>query len=185
MPGQTQSRPGPRAICTIGSGRARGLCCLSAVKALEKDNLMLRPLIAAAIAATAILPTAVTAGPIEDRKAIMKANGRDTKMAADMLKGAVPFDAAAANKILANYAAAAKAFPAHFPANSKTGGETEAAPAIWDKPADWKAATAKFQADTAAAAALKPGDAAGFGKAFGMVTANCKSCHEGFRIKKG
>ena len=28
-------------------------------------------------------------------------------------------------------------------------------------------------------------DAAGFGKAFGMVTANCKSCHEGFRIKKG
>uniref|UniRef100_UPI00286D9645 cytochrome c n=1 Tax=Sandarakinorhabdus sp. TaxID=1916663 RepID=UPI00286D9645 len=97
----------------------------------------------------------------------------------------VPFDAAMANKILANYAAAAKAFPAHFPASSKTGGETEAAPAIWDKPADWKAATAKFQADTTSAAALKPTDAAGFGKAFGMVTANCKSCHEGFRIKKG
>jgi cytochrome c556 len=146
---------------------------------------MMKPAVVAAVLAAVILPTAVVAGPIEDRKAIMKGNGRDTKMAGDMLKGVAPFDAAMANKILANYAAAAKAFPAHFPANSKTGGETEAAPAIWDKPADWKAATAKFQADTAAAVALKPTDAASFGKAFGMVTANCKSCHEGFRIKKG
>lgn len=145
---------------------------------------MLRPMLAAILATAVILPTMALAGPIEERKAIMKGNGRDTKMGGDMLKGVVPFDAAVAGKILANYAAAAKAFPAHFPITSKTGGETEAAPAIWDKPADWKAATAKFQADSAAAAALKPTDAAGFGKAFGMVTANCKSCHEGFRIKK-
>ena len=146
---------------------------------------MMRAVLAAVLATTVILPaTVATAGAIEDRKAIMKGNGRDTKMGGDMLKGVTPFDAAMANKILANYAAAAKAFPAHFPATSKTGGETEAAPAIWEKPADWKAATAKFQADTAAAAALKPTDATSFGKAFGMVTANCKSCHEGFRIKK-
>ena len=145
---------------------------------------MLRTVIAATLAAAVILPTAAFAGPIEDRQAIMKGNGRDTKMGGDMLKGAVPFDAAAANKILANYAAAAKAFPNHFPAGSDKG-DTEAAPAIWTKPADWKAATAKFQKDTATAVALKPTDAASFGKAFGMVTANCKSCHEGFRIKKG
>ncbi len=147
---------------------------------------MMRAVLAAVLAAAVTLPaTIAAAGPIEDRKAIMKGNGRDTKLGADMLKGAVPFDAAAATKILANYAAAAKAFPGHFPANSKTGGETEAAPAIWDKPADWKAATAKFQTDTAAAVAMNPTDAAGFGKAFGLVTANCKSCHEAFRIKKG
>jgi cytochrome c556 len=150
---------------------------------------MLRAVLAATLAAAVILPAATaTAGPIEERQAIMKGNGRDTKLGGDMLKGAVPFDAAAANKILANYAAAAKAFPNHFPAGSDKaapGGETEAAPAIWSKPADWKAATAKFQKDTAAAAAMKPTDAASFGKAFGMVTANCKSCHEGFRIKKG
>jgi cytochrome c556 len=70
------------------------------------------------------------------------------------------------------------------PATAKTGGETEASPAIWSMPADWKIATEKFQRDTVAAAALKPATAADFGKAFGMVTANCKSCHEGFRIKK-
>jgi cytochrome c556 len=146
--------------------------------------MMLRAVLAAALTATIVLPAAAVAGPIEDRQAIMKANGRDTKMGGDMLKGATPFDAAAANKILANYAAAAKAFPNHFPAGSDKG-ETEAAPAIWTKPADWKAATAKFQKDTAAAAAMKPATLADFGKAFGMVTANCKSCHEGFRIKKG
>lgn len=147
--------------------------------------MMLRPMFAAALAIAVILPAATAAaGPIEDRQAIMKGNGRDTKMGGEMLKGVVPFDAAVANKILANYAAAAKAFPAHFPANSKTGGDTEASPAIWTMSADWKIGTDKFQKDTAAAAALKPTDAATFGKAFGMVTANCKSCHEGFRIKK-
>lgn len=146
---------------------------------------MKRAILAAVLASAVILPAVAQAGPIEDRKAIMKGNGRDTKMGGDMLKGVTPFDAATATKILANYAAAAKAFPAHFPANSKAGGETEAAPAIWDKPADWKAATAKFQADTATAAGMKITDAASFGKAFGLVTANCKSCHEGFRIKKG
>ncbi|WP_310475365.1 cytochrome c, partial [Sandarakinorhabdus sp.] len=97
--------------------------------------MMLRAVAAAVLATAVILPSVALAGPIEDRKAIMKGNGKDTKMGGEMLKGVVPFDAAMANKILANYAAAAKAFPAHFPASSKTGGETEAAPAIWDKPA--------------------------------------------------
>ncbi len=147
---------------------------------------MLRVVSAAVLAVAVILPaTLASAGPIEDRQAIMKGNGRDTKAGGAMVKGETPFDAAAANKILANYAAGAKAFGKHFPASSKTGGDTEAAPAIWDKPADWKAALAKFQTDTAAAVAMKPADAASFGKAFGLVTANCKSCHEAFRIKKG
>lgn len=145
---------------------------------------MLRATVAAILATAVILPAAVQAGPIEDRRAIMKGNRADTKAGAEMLKGTVPFTAAAAQKILANYAAAAKAFPTHFPATSKTGGETEASPAIWSKPAEWKIATAKFQKDTADAVALKPATAAEFGKAFGMVTANCKSCHEGFRIEK-
>ncbi|WP_439547097.1 c-type cytochrome [Sandarakinorhabdus sp.] len=145
----------------------------------------MRMFVAAVLATAIILPAAnAAAGPIEDRQAIMKGNGRDTKMGGDMLKGATPFDAATANKILANYAAAAKAFPTHFPAGSNTG-DTEASSAIWSMPADWKIATDKFQKDTAAAAAMKPATAADFGKAFGMVTANCKSCHEGFRVKKG
>jgi len=129
-------------------------------------------------------PALAQGGPIAARQALMKANGRDAKAGGDMLKGAVPFDAGNAQTILANMADVAKKFGTHFPKGSNTG-DTEAAPAIWEKPADWQAALAKFQKDTAAAVAMKPATAADFGKAFGMVTANCKSCHEGFRIKKG
>ena len=76
---------------------------------------MMRAVLAAVLATAVILPaTVATAGPIEDRKAIMKGNGRDTKMGGDMLKGVAPFDAATANKILANYAAAAKAFRVYY-----------------------------------------------------------------------
>jgi len=32
--------------------------------------------------------------------------------------------------------------------------------------------------------AAKPATAADFGKQFGLVTANCKSCHEAFRVQK-
>ena len=146
---------------------------------------MIRSVFAAVLAIAVTLPaTIAAAGPIQDRQEIMEGNGKDTKAGGAMLKGETPFNAVTANKILANYVAAAKAFPAHFPASSKTGGDTEASSAIWSMPVDWKIATDKFQKDTVAAAALKPTDAAGFGKAFGMVTANCKSCHEGFRIKK-
>ncbi|WP_353200215.1 cytochrome c [Sandarakinorhabdus sp.] len=144
---------------------------------------MLAAVLATAIILPAIAPAVAFAGPLEDRQAIMKGNGRDTKLGGDMLKGVTPFDAAVANKILANYVAAAKAFPGRFPAGSN-GGDTEASPAIWSKPAEWRAATTKFQTDTIAAAATKVSTQPEFGKAFGMVTANCKSCHEGFRIKK-
>lgn len=133
-----------------------------------------------ALAAPALAQT----GHIDARQAIMKQNGRDTKAGGDMLKGATPFDAAKAQTILDNYASGAKAFGTHFPKGSETGGDTEASPAIWSKPADWKAALAKWQKDTGAAAASKPTTIAAFGAAFGQVTQNCKSCHEGFRVKK-
>ena len=32
--------------------------------------------------------------------------------------------------------------------------------------------------------AAKPPTLADFGKQFGAVTSNCKSCHESFRVKK-
>jgi phosphate acetyltransferase len=53
---------------------------------------------------------------------------------------------------------------------------------------DFNAAVAKFKADTDAAAAASgkdgPADLEAFKAAIGPVFANCKSCHEGFRVKK-
>ena len=100
-----------------------------------------------------------------------------------MLKGEVPFDAAKAQAIFAGMHSVAAKFGNYFPAGSG-GGDSEAAPAVWEKPAEFKAALAKFEKDTAAAMAAKVTTKEAFGQQFGMVTANCKSCHETFRIKK-
>jgi cytochrome c556 len=124
------------------------------------------------------------ADPIATRKALMKQNGKDIGAAMKMIKGEEPFDAAKAQAIFASMNGVAMKFGTHFPATSKTGGETEAAPAIWEKPADFKAANIKFQNDTKAAMAAKPATLDAFKAAFGPVAGNCKSCHESFRIKK-
>ena len=138
----------------------------------------------AAIAAPVLAQTAAPTGPIETRKAMMKSVGASTKAGGDMLKGATPFDAAKAEAIFKAMNDVAKGYAAQFPAGSQTGSNTEAAPAIWAKPAEFKAAVSRFEADTAMALAAKPATQADFGKQFGMVTANCKSCHEAFRIAK-
>lgn len=136
-----------------------------------------------AVAAAVAVPALAQSGPIEARQALMKTNGRDAKAGGDMLKGTSPYDAARAKAIFASMNDVANKYGALFPANSKTGNKTEAAPAIWEKPAEFKAAVAKFQADTALAMKADLSTQAAFGAQFGKVTANCKSCHESFRVK--
>jgi cytochrome c556 len=137
--------------------------------------------IAAALAAAA---TAQPADPIKVRQELMKENGRDLKAAVAMLKGETPYDQAKAVALFKDMNDVASKFGNYFPKGSETGGDTEAAPAIWSKPADFKAAVAKFQKDTAAAAAANPATVAEFTAQFQTVSSNCKSCHEAFRIKK-
>jgi cytochrome c556 len=122
--------------------------------------------------------------PIAARQALMKQNGKDAKAGGEMLKGVTPFDAARAQVILLDMNAVAGKFGNFFPKGSEVGGDTKASPAIWTKAGEFKAALAKFQADTAAAVASKPMTVAAFGQQFGTVTANCKSCHEAFRVKQ-
>jgi cytochrome c556 len=143
-----------------------------------------KSLLAIALLAVALPVAAQAPGPIEQRKAMMKQNGKDAKAGGDMAKGAVPFDAGKAKMVFSGMHDVAMKYGTLFPANSKTGGETEAAPAIWTKPAEFQAAVSKFQKDTMAALAANPQTLEAFRVQFGAVTANCKSCHETFRIKK-
>lgn len=125
------------------------------------------------------------ADPIAKRQALMKQNGRDTKAGVALAKGETPYDPAAAEAIFKGMNSVAMTFGGLFPKGSETGGDTEAAPAIWQKPGEFKAAVAKFQQDTAAAAAARPQTIEAFRPLFAQVTGNCKSCHEAFRVKKG
>ncbi|MBI4273822.1 MAG: cytochrome c [Rhizobiales bacterium] len=138
-----------------------------------------------AIVAIAFGVSAVIAqsDPTAARKALMKENGAQAKAGAAMVKGEAPFDLAKAKLVFTTYADAAGKMPGLFPDNSKTGGETTAAPKIWEDMNGFKAAFAKFGSESKAAAdSVKDLDS--FKAAFGNVGKNCGGCHELYRIKK-
>jgi len=135
-----------------------------------------------AVAALAIGIAAASADAISDRKALMKANGGQAKIGAQMVKGAAPFDLAAAKKVFATYAESGAKFAALFPADSKSG-DTTAAPKVWEDMAGVKAAIDKFVTESKAAGASTK-DLDSFKVAFGNVQKNCGGCHETFRVKK-
>jgi cytochrome c556 len=136
-------------------------------------------------AALAIGATAVIAqsDPIAARRSIMKANGAATRTGTLMARGEAPFDLAKAKEIFQTYESAARRMPTLFPENSKTGGETSAAPKIWEDMEGFKAAFAKFERDAGEAEAVTK-DLDTFKAAFGKVTKDCGACHETYRIKK-
>ncbi|MFM7378381.1 MAG: c-type cytochrome [Erythrobacter sp.] len=78
----------------------------------------------------------------------------------------------------------AQAIPNHFPAGTSTadGFKTEALPAIWEKPEEFKAAAQKLIDESAKLASLAPGGdkAAVAAQAMAMGGA-CKGCHDKFR----
>jgi cytochrome c556 len=120
---------------------------------------------------------------IAQRRGLMKANGKAVKPVVDMLKGA-PFDLTVVQTALRTFMNAAEKMPMLFPADSKTGGDTHALPAIWENKADVDARFAKLGSDSAAA--LKSiRDEASFKADIKPVFDNCGACHEHYRAKTG
>ena len=144
---------------------------------------MFRTVLAVAAIAIGVTAVAAQSDPIAARKALMKEQGAQTKTGAGMAKGEAPFDLAKAQAILANYIDTAAKMPELFPPNSKTGGETTAAPKIWEDMAGFKAGFAKLSTE-AKAAQSSVKDLDSFKAAFGGLTKNCGGCHETYRVKK-
>jgi len=125
---------------------------------------------------------------IKQRKRVMKANGDQAKIGADMVKGDKPFDLSAAHKIFATFQDAAAKMPNLFPDNSKPAANStddyNAGPKVWENMADVKERFAKFGQDAKAAdASVKDLDS--FKAAFTNIGKNdCGACHEKYRLKK-
>ena len=120
---------------------------------------------------------------IAQRREMMKGDGAAIKALLAMIKGA-PFDLAVVQTSLNTFVSAAAREPALFPEDSKTGGGTNALPAIWDNKADFDARFAKFGKDAAdALATIK--DEASFKANIRSVLGNCGSCHELYKAKGG
>ncbi|MCB1994067.1 MAG: cytochrome c [Geminicoccaceae bacterium] len=138
---------------------------------------------AVAIAALGVGAAFAQADAIKQRQQIMEKVGKATGAAGKMLKGEAKFDLATAQATLDTYVEATRTFGGLFPENSRTGNDTEALPAIWEKKAEFDAKLAKLGADaTAAKAAIK--DEASFKATMPGVMKNCGGCHETFRAKK-
>jgi cytochrome c556 len=145
---------------------------------------MIRAVFAVTAIAFGLTAAVAQQDPIAARKALMKANGDQAKIAGAMVKGDAPFDMAAAHKIFATFEDAAAKMPALFPDNSKTGGDTAADPKIWDNMADFKAKFVKF-GDDAKAADGSVKDLDSFKAAMADIGKNdCGACHQNYRIKK-
>jgi cytochrome c556 len=143
---------------------------------------MLRLVLTAAAVAGIATVVLAQADPIAQRREIMKSVGAATKLGGEMAKGEKPFDLAEAQKILKTYATVAETFHTHFPETSKTGGQTTAAPKIWETPAEFKANFEAWGKDIKKAAD-ETKDLATFRASFGTVTRACKGCHDSYRIK--
>lgn len=139
-----------------------------------------------AISVLALGVSASSADPLEDREALMKANGKAMGALSAYVKGEKPYDAADVLAQLTKLSEDAQktADAALWPAGSNTG-ESTASPKIWEDAAGFQAALEKFKTDTASAVAAAPADVDALKVQMGVVGSNCASCHEAFRVKKG
>ncbi|MCB1513262.1 MAG: cytochrome c [Hyphomicrobiaceae bacterium] len=145
---------------------------------------MLTALFAMGAVVAAIPPaSAQNLEAIKARKELLKEFGKLTKAPGGMLKQEVPFDLAAVKAALAKYQESAPKIAALFPDDSKTGGETEALPAIWENKDDVAKRFEKLAADAKAAEA-KITDEFSFMDEFPKVVGNCGGCHKKYRQDK-
>lgn len=141
---------------------------------------MIRTALAVAVLAFGATALVAQSDPIAARKALMKANGDQNRVATEMLEGKRPFNLDEAKKVLATFAETGEKAPALFPDDSKTGGDTGALPAIWENKTDFQAKLAKFAQDSKAAGdATKDLDS--FKVQITEVRKNCGGCHQTYR----
>lgn len=144
---------------------------------------MIRSLLAAGALAFGIGAVLAQSDPIATRKATMKKVGEANAEVTKINKGEAPFDLVKVQAALTAMQGAAKAMPALFPDNSKTGGDTAALPKVWETKADFDARWEKLGKEAAvAAAAIK--DEATFKVAYADMGKNCGGCHESYRKKQ-
>jgi cytochrome c556 len=144
---------------------------------------MLRAFVATAVLVGGLAASAFAqSAAIGERQTLLKAWGQATGPVGRMLRGEAAFDNAAVQNALSLYARDAAKLAALFPDDSKTGGETKALPAIWEKKAEFTQLWTKVADDAKAAqAAIK--DEVSFKAEMPKVLGNCGTCHNAFRAK--
>ena len=90
--------------------------------------MMKRIVLAAAFAALGVTAVVAQGDPIAARKALMKENGNQARIAREMIEGKQPFNVDAAKKVLITFGETHDKAKNLWPDTSKTGGDTACAP---------------------------------------------------------
>ena len=143
--------------------------------------MMKRVVLAVAVAALGVTAVLAQSDPLAARKALMKENGNQSRIAREMIEGKQPFDLAKAKTVLTTFAAAHDKGKNLWPDNSK-GGDTASLPAIWENKADFDAKLAKLSSDSKAAEP-KVKDLDTFKASMGDIGKDCGGCHNTYRKK--
>jgi cytochrome c556 len=134
----------------------------------------------AVLAALAVCTTIVVAQNLDAIKQRQEAMGAIAKAGSPpfkMLKGDVAFDLATVQAALKTYQEQAAKLKSLFPEDSKTGGDTDAQPKIWQARAEFDKAIDTFIV-TARDAANSIKDEASFKAEYPNVTKSCGGCHK-------
>lgn len=121
---------------------------------------------------------------VKYRQSVYTIIGWNFKPIGAMVKGEVPFDAAAVARHAQYVEMMSKAAPEGFAKG--TGPDvvknTEAKPEIWAKPAEFKNKMDSFEQEAAKLAEVtKGGDEKAIKAQFGKTAETCKACHDEFR----
>lgn len=124
-------------------------------------------------------------GPIEARRACMKANGKMMGVMVPIIKGEKPYDKAAIDGAVAATEAACAGWAGWWGEDTKPGGavETWAKAEVWTDKAGFDAAGGAFM--KALGGVKASADEASFKAAFPALGKSCQDCHENFRRPKG
>ena len=140
--------------------------------------------VAGVFAALTIVLAGVAVGqddPIAAREALMKSNSASSRAAFMMVKGKIPFDAAAAAAAMQEISKDMETFPTLFPPGSEQGENTQASPDIWTNMDDLKALAAQLKIDAKAAADAAANGLDAFTAVFDAVDKDCAACHHKYR----
>jgi cytochrome c556 len=136
--------------------------------------------ITAVLATIAIGATAVCAqnlDAIKQRREAMRTIASAGTPPFKMVKGEAPFELAAVQAGLKAYQDEAAKLARLFPEDSKTGGDTDASPKIWQARAEFEGAINTF-ISTAKNAAASITDEASFKREYPAVVRSCGGCHK-------
>jgi len=156
--------------------------------AIFREMFMVKPtsvlkIVPALVVLAGLGTTVALAGPIEDRQAAMKQNGKSVGVLVPIFKGESPYDAAVvktnAEIIKQDFVKAFASFP---PGSDKGPPETYAKPEIWSDPQGLRAAQESALKAVECLAATT--DEKGFKTAMARLGDACGGCHTKYRRPK-